>query len=299
MDKENYLNRIMKPTFIKQILRARPKKVHKKQLGKILMVVGSKLMPGAGILAANASIRSGAGVITLVYPECIRKEYVKSIPEALHLSLPNDNSGQLIKVGFKKIKQHSVKNDLIVLGPGLGEGMQIRNLVKKILKEINKPIVLDASGLNGLAGEKKLNLIFKSRKSLTILTPHEGEMSHLTKLNLNVIRKNRKEIAQKFSNDWHSILVLKGYRTIVASWKNEFYRNFSGGPSLATAGTGDVLSGIIGTLVSQNIQHPFSAVSAAVYIHGLAGDMARKKFGEKSVIASDVINFLPKVLKRL
>lgn len=285
--------------IFKEILKERPKDVNKSQLGRLLVIVGSRDMSGAGLLCARAALRSGAGVVTLAYPECLANVYRRSLPETLNLILPQIKAGSLSLKAYKEIIKLARDKDLVALGPGLTRNKETQKLIIGLIKDLDKPLVIDADGLNALADSKKAKQILNGRKALTILTPHEGEMSRLTGLSTKKISYARRKIARHYAKLWRAMIVLKGYHTIIADQKGRVVINQTGGPHLATAGSGDVLTGIIATLVSQNLDKPFKAVATAVYLHGLAGDLATKDLGERSVMASDVIKYLPKAFKHL
>lgn len=294
------MRRIIQNRLIfKQILKPRPKHIHKKQLGNILIMAGSKNMSGAGILCARAALRSGAGVITIAYPKSLASVYRRSLPEVLNLILAQTKAGTLSFKSYKEITKLVQDKDLVAIGPGLTRHKETRKLVIKLIKNLNKPLVIDADGLNALADTKKVKQILDKRKSLTILTPHEGEMARLTSLSVKKISSARRKVARRYAKLWRAIVVLKGYHTIIADQKGRVAVNQTGGPHLATAGSGDVLTGMIATLVSQNLAMPFEAVVTAVYIHGLAGDLAGKDLSERSVIASDIIEYIPQVWRKM
>ena len=292
------MNRVVSKRIIKQILKPRPKKVHKLTVGRVFIIAGSKNMSGAGILTVRGALRAGAGKVKIAYPDCLTNVYRKVMIEALHLPLPSSQKGILAKGGFSKIIREAFSFNVVALGPGLSifNNKQERFFLVRLIKDIDLPLVLDADGLNNLAFSKKVKSTFEKRNFLTIITPHEGEMSRLTGLTVKYIRNNRKKVARKYAQLWQIIVALKGYHTIIASPQGRIIINKTGGPALATAGTGDVLTGIIATLVAQNLKKPFEATAVAVYLHGLAGDLAAKKLGERSVIASDLIKYLPKAL---
>lgn len=281
------------------ILKPRPRCVHKKQLGNILIIAGSKNMSGAGLLCARAALRSGAGVVTLAYPECLANVYRRSVPEMLSLILPQTKTGSLSLKSYQEIIKAAQDKDLVAVGPGLTRNKETQKLIIGLIKNLDKPLVIDADGLNALADSKKAKQILNGRKALTILTPHEAEMARLTGLSTKKISSARRKIAKYCAQSWRAIVVLKGYQTVIADQRGRVVINQTGGPHLATAGTGDVLTGIITTLVSQNLDKPFEATTTAVYLHGLAGDLATKDLGERSVMASDVIKYLPKAFKHL
>ena len=184
--------------------------------------------------------------------------------------------------------------DTLAIGPGLDTREVTVKMVGKLLDSWKYPVIIDADGLNAIKDDVD---ILSKRKKKTIITPHPGEMSKLSGLMINSIQDNRDTISQEFSQKWKVILVLKGYHTVISHYDGRTVLNMTGGPALATAGTGDVLLGTIAAFWSDNLKKPFDATATAVYLHGLAGDVAAEKFGEKSVIASDVVEILPEVIK--
>ena len=168
-------------------------------------------------------------------------------------------------------------------------------LVHKLLVAANKPLVLDADGINALIG--KLKILYNCRAEL-ILTPHPGELSRLLKLKTVEIQKNRTKIAQEFARKYNLVLVLKGYRSLVADASGQVYINKTGNPGMATAGSGDVLTGVITALLGQKLSN-FDATVLGVYIHGLAGDIAAEKLGQVSMMATDIIDALPEAFKKI
>ena len=285
--------------YIKKIMTPRPKNVHKKKLGQILLIVGSRTMPGAGILSVLGSLRSGAGLTIAAYPQELRTVIVKAVPEAIHLNLSQTSTGSLALGSYNAIIKATKNIDAIVIGPGLAEHPQTGKLIIKLVKNISQPLIIDASALNVLSKLSDVSKLLKKRKYLTILTPHEGEMAMLTGLSSKEISSKRKLLALKMARLWNVIMILKGPHTIIASPDKKIIINNTGGPGLATAGSGDVLAGIVATLVAQNLDRAFMASAAAVQLHGLAGDMATQALGEKSVIASDVLEYLPKAILKV
>ena len=292
----DYFNNMISKKIIKLILKPLPKKVHKKQLGRVLVVAGSKQMPGAGLLAVQAVLRAGAGLVTTAYPKCLANVYRKTVVEALHLILPETKDGSLSSVSFSKIKKTANQADVVALGPGLTRNKSTELLVIKLIKILKQPLIIDADGLNALADSKRVSSLLSNRKGLTIVTPHEGEMSWLTGWPVQKITGQRKKVASEYARRWRSIVVLKGNNTVIATEPGKVLVNQTGGPALATPGSGDVLTGIIATLVAQNLDGPYEAAAVAVYMHGLAGDLAAKDLGERSVISSDIIDYLPKAI---
>lgn len=276
------------------ILKKWPKRIHKKARAKIFIIAGSKGMTGAAALTCQAAYRSGAGLVKLAFPESLLEIYQKILKEVLTLPCP-ETKNQTLSSKAKNLILKAIKDyDLVVIGPGLSQNKETQKLIQELFIEIKKPIILDADGLNALA--KKVEL-FKKRRLPTVITPHPGEMARLCCLKVNEVQKNREQLAFKKAKEWKVIIVLKGYQTVIAEPSGKIVINQSGGPGLATAGTGDVLDGILAVLWAENLNRSFEAVCTAVYLHGLAGDLAVKKIGERSVIASDVIKYLPEAIK--
>ena len=211
------------------------------------------------------------------------------LPETKALTLSNRGREEILKL--------CKKHDVVALGPGLSQQPETKKLILWMIKTINRSIVIDADGINALTGN--LHILYKIKKTV-VLTPHPGEMSRLINLgSAKDVQKKRIDIATKFAKSTHKqlgkerdfILVLKGDKTIVVNY-NKVYINHTGNPGMATAGAGDVLTGIIVSLIGQGF-NVFDASQLGVYIHGLAGDIASKKKGEVSMIASDILDFLP------
>jgi hydroxyethylthiazole kinase-like uncharacterized protein yjeF len=270
---------------------------HKGDFGHVLIIAGSRNYSGAALLCSLAAMRSGAGLVTLGVPESLSNAVIKMKPkEVMLLPLRETANAALSLSAYKKIKDFSAKADVVVLGPGLSQGKSTLSLARKLISQINKPAVLDADALNALAGH--LNYLTTKNADLItrILTPHPREMSRLTGKSVSYIQSHRKDVAIKFAKDYKVILVLKGHNTIVADYKGGVYINKTGNPGMSTAGCGDVLTGMIGAFVGQGLSG-FNAAKYAVYLHGLAGDLAAKEKTQISLIASDIIDKIPQAIK--
>lgn len=278
-----------------EILTKRPIDSHKNKCGRVLIIAGSLGMTGAAALSCRAAMRAGAGIVTLAFPEKLSNIFRQLLLEVITVPCPQTNEGSLAYDSLPILLEKSKDFDVVALGPGLSKNKETEKLIRDFIIKVKKPAILDADGLNAFAF--KMDLL-KRRKYKTVITPHPGEMSNLSGLSIEEIQENRVEAAQNYAKEWNSIVILKGYNTVIASADGRTVINKTGGPALATAGTGDVLLGIIAALWAQNIKKPFNASCTAVYLHGLAGDMAAKELGERSVIASDVIEYLPKALKQ-
>lgn len=265
---------------------------NKGDYGSIFILAGCARYSGAAVLCAEAAIRSGAGLVTLGIPERINNPVIKIKPkEVMTLPLAQAKSGSLSVKAYDKINIFAKTADVLVIGPGLSQDKSVKSLVCKIARNINTRMVIDADALNALTGH------LQYLKNNPVLTPHPGEMSRLLGLSVEKVRKNRKEIAVQFSKRYRLTLVLKGHNTIVSDYKGNLYINKTGNPGMSTAGSGDVLTGMIGAFLGQGLDE-FNASKYAVYLHGLAGDLAAKEKTQISLIASDIIAKIPEAIKR-
>lgn len=243
-------------------------------------------------------MRSGAGLVTLGIPKSLNSAVIKIKPkEVMTLPLAETTEGTLSLNAFQKVEDFSKNIDVLAVGPGLTQNKSTQGLVRKVISNISKPIVIDADGLNALIGHLNILLRTKNKQLATILTPHPGEMARLSGISVKKIQSNRREIAVKFCRIHKVTLVLKGHNTVVADYKSNLYINKTGNPGMATAGSGDVLTGMIAAFLGQGLS-AFEAAKYAVYLHGLAGDLAAKEKTQLSLIASDIIDKIPEAIKR-
>jgi len=253
---------------------------------------------GAAVLCAQAAMRSGAGSVRLGIPKGINNAIIKIKPEeVMTLPLPETKSGSLSGKAFDKIKVFVKKFDILVIGPGLSQDKATQALTRRIISVIDKPMIIDADGLNALAGHLNILRKPKANNRSLILTPHPGEMARLLGITVNIVQKNRKDIACKFSRCHKLTLILKGHNTIVSDAKGKIYINRTGNPGMSSAGSGDVLTGMISAFLGQGLDS-FSSAKYAVYLHGLAGDLAAKEKTQISLIASDIIAKIPEAIKK-
>ena len=280
------------------LLRRKPK-AHKGDFGHIFILAGSLRFSGAAALCGHAAVRAGAGLVTLGIPKSIARAIIKVKPkEVMTFPFPETTEGTLSLNGYKKIKDFVKNVDVLVIGPGLTQNKSTQSLVRKVISGIDKPMVIDADGLNALVGH--LNLLeVRSRESgaARILTPHPGEMARLLGVAIKKVQSDRKNIAGKFAKDYKITTVLKGHDTVVADSVGNLYINKTGNPGMATAGSGDVLTGMIAAFLGQGLS-AFNAAKYAVYLHGLAGDLAAKEKTQTGMIASDIIDKIPEAIKQ-
>ena len=281
-----------------QLLQRSPK-AHKGDFGHIFILAGSARFSGAAVLCSEAALRAGAGLVTLGISKSLNNAIIKVKPkEVMTLPLPETRQGSLSLGAYSKIRDFIKNIDVLVVGPGLTQNKSTQNLVRKVISKTDKSIVIDADGLNALVGHLNLLPITDYRLPITkILTPHPGEMARLLGTSIKKVQCNRKDIAKKFAKDYKVTVVLKGHNTVVADYKGNFYINKTGNPGMATAGSGDVLTGMIGAFLGQGL-NAFDAAKYAVYLHGLAGDLAAKEKTQLGMIASDIIDKIPEAIKK-
>ena len=279
----------------KGLLRKRPEYSHKGDFGHVFILAGSRGMTGAAALCSNAALRSGAGLVTLGMPVSLNNVMSKKLTEVMTISLAETKKITLSLRAEKMILKKIEISDVVVLGPGLSQYPETQKLINRLILKIKKPMVLDADALNAIS--KNVNAL-KKIKAGYVITPHMGEMARLTGKGRSYVKNNRINIAKKFSRDYNAVVVLKGAGTIVVEPKGRYCINTTGNPGMATAGSGDVLTGIIAGFLGQGLR-PFNAARFGVYIHGLAGDIAAKDKGEIGLIAGDILENIPYAIKRI
>ena len=277
------------------LLPPRKPDTHKGDVGHVLIVGGSVGLSGAAALAAAGALRTGAGLVTLGVPKSLHDPMVEKLPSEVMLSpLPETSKGGLSVQAYAPILELIEKRDVVAIGPGLSQQAETKELARRLIIKIVKPLVVDADGLNALAED----LAVLNRRPLPmIITPHPGEMGRLAKLSAEEVQSDRERIAVEFAKKYRVIVVLKGHQTVIASFDGTVAVNTTGNPGMATGGSGDVLTGVIAALLAQKLQ-PFDAARLGVYLHGLAGDVAAKERGEIGLIASDVADRIPQAIRQ-
>lgn len=273
------------------VLPARQADSNKGSFGRVLVVAGSRGMSGAAVLCASAALRGGAGLVYLAVPAGCLPLVAGANPCYLTIPLPEDPEGKLGEV-LAPVQSALRGKDVLALGPGLGQSPALTALVAELYRSSATPLVLDADGLNALTGCP--GGMPRSHAGPRILTPHPGEFARLLGLEIVQVQASRQELALQFAATHELVLVLKGRRSIVTDGRR-MYINPTGNPGMATGGTGDVLTGLIAALVGQGLE-PFAAAQLGVYWHGLAGDLARAAVGEVSLIAVDLLEYLPQAI---
>ena len=271
----------------------RPIDGHKGTFGKLLIITGSTGMTGSGTLSARAAFKTGSGLVYLAVPGTLAHIYGTVIPEAITIPMA-DEAGVITKQNLKTLRELSKAMDAVVIGPGLSANGQVTQWVNDFIAECTKPMVIDADALNALLPE-----ILPGRKAPVVLTPHPGEFSRLTGIPTEEIQKSRVEAALRYSRLWNATIVLKGAGSVIAYPDGRFCINITGHSGMAVAGSGDVLSGMIGSLLGQRIPSE-QAAALAVYLHGKCGErLAQKNKGQAGFLASELCNEIPAAVGEL
>ena len=259
----------------------RPRQAHKGDFGRVLILAGSEGYTGAPVLAARAALRTGAGLVFLGVPRDIYPIVAVKCDEAMPFPLPEDH---------RAILDRAIGCDAVLIGPGLGRRSETEQLVLELLEELEVPVVLDADGINALAGHID---VLDGRRAPTVLTPHEGEFARVGEL-----ASGREKAAASFAADRGVTLVLKGHHTLIAAPDGRLAVNPTGNCGMAKGGSGDVLSGMILSLLGMGLD-AFSAACCGVYLHGLAGDIAARELTEYAMTPTDMVERIPCAYKEI
>jgi len=273
---------------VKKIIKPRKRDSHKGTYGKAGFLSGSTGMAGAAVLNLNAALRSGAGLV-----KCFIPSSIYSIVESMSVEAITHPFNEE-KLYYDEIyKELLAFSDVIATGSGCANLFNYNKILNCLIEESRCPLVIDAEGINVLNLDRLSN-----HNQDIVITPHFGEMARLLKKDASILRENIIDTARKFTDEYKVYLVLKGARTVICCPNGNAFINTTGNPGMATAGSGDVLTGIIASFIGQKIEIS-NALKAAVFIHGLAGDIAAKQVGEYSLIAGDIIEFLPEAFKKI
>ncbi len=267
---------------------------HKGDFGRVLIVGGSVGMVGAPALAANAALRSGAGLVRIACPRPAQQTIAGLAACATSVPLPADQAGQISSKSLEALGALAAEHDVVAFGPGIGQSGGLRKLLRTLIAIADKPVVIDADGLNNLAGMKHW---WSKRAADIVLTPHPGEMRRLLHgAGMPDGARDRAATATGYAIATGTVCVLKGAGTVVTDGRKR-YVNTTGNPGMATAGSGDVLTGIIAGLIGQGLS-TFDAAVKGVHVHGRAGDLAAARLGELSLTAGDLLDDLPAAFQR-
>jgi len=310
--------------LVHRVLPPRHPNTHKGDYGRVLVVGGAPGMSGAAIMAGKAALRAGAGLVQVALPQSLNIAIEAAALEVMSFPLPETEAGTIAPEAMSTLAPRIEWADVIAVGCGISRNERTQAFVRQLVAQVDKPMVIDADGLIALSGHSQ---ILRQRKSLTVLTPHPGEMAALLGTTTEAVQRDRVGTALKAANDFNSIVVLKGARTITASPDGTMFVNPTGNAGMATGGSGDVLTGMIAALLAQTLarqpqvpslsgrgtqdegrekmtrqspipdpQSLIEPVAASVFLHGLAGDIASWEKGEVSLIAGDLLDHLPRAI---
>ncbi|MDW7672992.1 MAG: NAD(P)H-hydrate dehydratase [Bacillota bacterium] len=281
--------------YIKRIMPKRQLESHKGSYGHVLIISGAPGMTGAAFLASEGALTSGAGLVTLGIPSSLNNIMEQKLTEVMTKPMPETAAGTLSLAALDTIAALSEKMSVMVIGPGLSQEPETQQLVCQLVERATIPLIIDADGLNALAANLD---VFTRINVPCLITPHPGELSRLLGKPVEQIQGNRLEAALEAAVKLGVTVTLKGNKTIIATPDGEAWLNLTGNPGLATGGTGDVLTGIIGGLVAQGLKVKKAGI-LGVYLHGQTGDEISADKGMMGLKASDLLEYLPRVLKRL
>jgi NAD(P)H-hydrate epimerase len=273
----------------------RTKDSYKGTYGYLLVIAGSAGLTGAACLTCEAALRAGVGMVTLGIPRSLNVAMEARLIETMTRPLPETDSQSLSLEGLDEIERLASRMQAMAVGPGLSTNPETQRLVRRIAAKVDLPMVIDADGLSALVGRFD---VMRSREKETIFSPHLGEMSRLTGLSMPEIEKDREQVAAAHAAKWKVEVILKGAPSLVATTDGALYVNTTGNSGMSTGGSGDVLTGILAALLCQGVKAADAAI-LGTYLHGLAGDIAAKRFTEWGMVASDMIQCLPDAWREL
>lgn len=281
--------------YVSSKMPERPIDANKGTFGTLCSITGSYSMAGACVLSSLAALKSGVGLLKLVVPKSIYPIVAQNVIEAVYVPVEESVNQSISLDEADRIIEVANASNAVLFGCGVKNTNEVRGLLEKLLSKVKVPILIDADGLNALSKDVS---ILKDTKAEVVLTPHVLEMARLISKDKDYVIENRQRVAMGFSFDYpNTTLVLKGRETIVAK-NGTLVVNPTGNQGMAKAGSGDVLSGIISSLIAQGVK-PFDAAKMGVYIHGMSGDIAKEKLGDVSMIARDLVRYLPETYKSL
>ena len=292
-DSLNSHRELIDGAFVQRWLPQREPSAYKGDFGHVGVVAGSAKMPGAAILAASGALKTGAGRVTAALPSACRTSFAAQLPESMLLDTADNAEGGIDSNEISRIAAFPA--DSWVIGPGMGREQKTLDFIRELIPQLTVPAVLDADALFAVCGYLRL---LKKAKAPLVITPHAGEMAKLLGVNVEDVQSNRVSVAEGFARQTNVVVVLKGAGTVVATPEGRVFINSSGNPGMATGGTGDVLGGMIATLLAQGLV-PAVAAACAVWLHGKAGDIAVSNDGMAGMLAGDLANAVPMALKSI
>jgi len=286
---------LSEPSLFSNLFQPRAHDSNKGLYGHVLVIAGARGKTGAAAMTGLAVLRAGAGLVTVASAESAIAQIAAHAPEIMTEPLPETEVGSISTRALEhsRLSGLAENKDVIAIGPGIGRNPDTAQLVWRVIEELHPPMVVDADALNALV---RVDLRGSGTR---ILTPHPGEMARLAGITVAEVQADRVGLARAFAQEHHLYLVLKGNRSVIASPDGRVWINPTGSPSMATGGTGDVLTGMIAGLLAQFPEQLEAALLSAVYLHGRAGELGAAKLGEKSLIATDLFEFLPEAMREV
>ena len=284
------------PTFLDDLpsIPARPPESHKGTFGRVLIVAGSRGMSGAAVLAGMGALRGGSGLVDVAAPASVHPIVAAYEPSWLSFPLPEDADGHLDGAAFPLIERRWASASAVAIGPGWGVNEVTKRLARRIVEQCPHPLVVDADGLTALADQSDAWMKAGSQR---IITPHPGEFARMCGVDTRQVQLDRVDLAAAFARNHRLVVVLKGHGSVVTDG-DRVVINSTGNPGMATGGSGDVLTGLTCALLAQKMA-PFDAARLAVYLHGMAGDLAAAELSQPGLIASDLPAFLGRAWLKL
>jgi NAD(P)H-hydrate epimerase len=285
------------PENFAPLLAPRLRDANKGSYGHVLVIGGSLGKAGAAAMAGFSALKAGAGLSTVATPKSVLATVAGFHPEVMTEPLAETEAGTIstrsLESGLDRLLERKA---VVAIGPGISRHPETVEFVRAAVTRYNVPMVLDADALNAL---ERATTGLSGRGRTLVITPHPGEMSRLTGRSVADIQDNRVEVTRNFAREHDLIVVLKGHRTLIGSPDGTVWVNPTGNPGMATGGTGDVLTGMVAGLIAQHPQQALAAVALAVYLHGLSGDLASNAVGESSLVATDLVRFLPEAFAEM
>jgi len=285
---------LITPELIESLLPVRKPDGHKGDFGKLFILAGSTGLTGAATLAAKAGARSGLGLVTVGCPRSLNPILEMKLTEAMTYPLPDvAKKGVLARRGLGEVRKKIKENDAVIIGPGIGRHFETRDLIQRLIGTLDKPAIIDADGLNAFEKDREALI---SEHTKFVLTPHPGEFQRLIDEDISEDMYDRFNLIRDYAHKYNSVIVYKSSPSLIVDSMGQLFLSPTGNNGMATGGTGDVLSGIIGSFLAQGVS-PLGSAICGVYIHGLCGDIAAAEYGERSMIAGDLIDFLPEAFR--
>lgn len=284
---------LLNPAQFQRLLGTRSKGAHKGDFGHVLVVGGSRGKTGAPAMTGMAALRAGAGLVTVASAESAVAVIASHAAELMTEPLPETTGGAIARTALAKLEKIAVDKDVLAIGPGAGRDPDTAGFIREIAGKFAPPVVIDADGLNALAGTD-----WRAGGRPRVMTPHPGEMARLIGKNIAAVENDRVNVARSFAMERGTVVILKGRRTLLGFPDGRVWINPTGTPAMATGGTGDILTGMIAGFLAQFPQDADNAIAAAVYLHGLAGELGAAVLGEKCLIATDLLRYLPAAMEQ-